>query len=237
MTQSEKIPVRKKKKRRRRLSPWPAVISIFIMLCIFVGIIFYQNYKKLNGLSGRWTAKIEMTDEIVTNSIVWLSDIQNAEINREWVKSKCDPIEVEVVLNVNKTEGSKGTYDISVDMESYENCKKQAYDLVADCIKDIVLDRLTKLGYEDISADELNELITQVLGNDLDEYLQDKTGELIPSYEDIALTYEQNGEYEVDGKEIVLTHGSESERKSLLFDDKNLVIGDAPTVYRKQVEP
>ncbi|MCR4989751.1 MAG: hypothetical protein K6A38_02650 [Lachnospiraceae bacterium] len=138
-----------------------------------------------------------------------------------------EPVYVNVILRV----GNDGTFDRSVDKESYENARNTLYENCALLLKEGISAHLEELGMANegpITDEEAEELINETVSTDSVAYLQKALPDLVPTYEEYVKKYGNKGTYTVDKNMIAF--GS-SEAVKFLFDKDDLLLGEI--LYRR----
>lgn len=228
--------------KRKRRSILPVVLTICIMTVLIGVALAAFFFNRMNKVSGEWTRDIDITDEVISKSALWMSEIEGVHIDMDWVKGVADKQGYKAVINLDltmaETVRGQGTYDLVVDTNSYDECKSDTYALLAECLNRVVADRLTLVGYADnVSADEAVAITEEVLGQSLESYLQSKNMDMVPGYEVLSDKYSSNGSYVFNTETITWTNdkAGETYTESYIVDSDMLIFPESEIIYRKQV--
>lgn len=222
-------------KKRKNNQAKVVVSTIFASLLILI-LIIGGLMLRLTGVSGSWYTEQDLTEEVVSNVALWLSDVEGSDVTKEWIRDHAGDMKVTVQLDLNRTGLAQGDIDIVVDEQSYEQCQAAGYELASACLKEIIAGRLEMVGYgENISSEEVDKIIVDVLGSSMEEYLRSKGVHLLPEYEALNDRVGMSGTYSLDLKKITIaTDGGEAVYR-YVKDGDMLILPEASIVYRKQV--
>lgn len=235
---AETKPKTNKRKKKKRISFIPALICVLIMTAGIIFFFYYQKTTLLKSFDGSFTRNEDITDSVITNAAIWLSDIEGISLNEEWIASKADRIVLDITLIVTPTATGAGDYVIELDQDSYNDCFAMSYALVGNCLKEVIANRLIAAGYsEDMDEAEVTALTTEILGMTLEEYLIDKELVLIPQYEDLAAKYSETGTYTIKNDSITINSAEGERIESFLYNENAFSLPDLGLTYRKVVEP
>lgn len=162
------------------------------------------------GLSGEWTANIDMTNQAAVTAFSWLQDIEGVSVSLEDVKSFMQGLTIQVNLSFEQTTHDEGIFQCHVSTESYAACNQAAYEAFAAAFQDLLAERLCMAGYTDSMDNEaMEDLVTETFGMSTVSYLMSYGPDLLTSLEDLQAEYDGSGTYEAaDG---ILTRQFEAE--------------------------
>ena len=208
------------KKRRKRRSP-VGYILVIVILATLMSLLIYEHYHPLTKLpAGTWSREYDLTEAADRSITGWLS---SAEGGLTGISGEEDgTVSVYVTLKIN----ADGTYEQSIDADSYASAQDEAYRILESALREVIGARFSALGMTDeagISDDEIDELITQAAGMGTDEYLRKAVPDIIPSYEELGSELDRSGTCRIEEDRIVFDDGAS---KSLLYDDDTLMIDD-----------
>lgn len=189
------------KKKGSRLKRRNTILTVLVIILILslVGAILFGYFTNRDVLKGKYIEKVDITNEVISNAAVWLSSLQDSEINTEKIDEYMDDIMVDIILDMNSSGMKNGTYSLKVDQSSYDKACDLAYECLANELKDFIAASLDKVSYDlEEENTSIDELINEALGMDIKQYLLECKVYLLPSYEDICSRYEASGNYSVD---------------------------------------
>lgn len=218
-------------RRKRRLKT--LILFIFVILIsIAVCISFY--YKKINSIEGQYTEEYDLTDIVVSNTNIWLSDIDGYDKDISWVKSHCSDFIVKINVEIVKTEFGKGTYNITVDEPSYINCQIASRDLMANCLKDIIKDKLRLNDFdEQISDADLDSLIIDALGLNLYDFITLNELTIMKDYDTFSSEINRSGVYEINYNLIKGFSDNGDLEENYYLDDNVLMLPYSQMILRR----
>ena len=227
---------REEARARRRKKRIIASIIRFILLVI-IGLVALTVYyvSRINSISGTWERDYDVTDEVATNTVVWLSDIEGEDIDVDWVKSRIGELDVKVILQMNKTGFRKGEYSISVDEASYAECENKTKEILASCMEEIIASKLQEAGYGDtVTTAQSQEAILNVLGCSMQEYLSQNEVSVMYPIENINSEVSESGQYEVDIKTITWMHDGQELSEKYVKNAEVMILPEGEEIYSKR---
>lgn len=226
--------------RRRRRSGMRVLATtlmavIMLMLIGIIGSVVYYVLH-LNSAKGSWVRYYDCTDEVAMNIALWMSDIEGTNTDAQWVKSHTEKLELPIVFEL-QTEGlTGGKYSVYVDEASYRDCEGRVKSLAANCLTDIITDKLIENGYKDnMTTDETSVLINEILGCSMEDYLANNGLSFIDSYDSINGKYFREGEYKLNLHYITRTDSTDSVKERYLTDEDKLILPEQGVVYERLV--
>lgn len=193
--------------------------------------------KTLRSFSGEYRRSIDLTDRIAANIAVWLQDVEGADVDTEWVRSRTEPMYAYAELSFNRKGLKKGTFTEELSNPSYSECEDAAYRLCADCLKELIVKRLIMTGYaESISDETADKLINDALGMTLDNYIKNAGVEIMPDYNELVQEVGRNGDYRISGNTVQWERGGETVTDEFRRADSSLIIVEPEYVYKKGEE-
>lgn len=221
-----------KRKRRRRRRIKRICVTIILIVLALVILVSVLRIKTLRMFRGDYVRRIDLTDQIAANAAVWLKDVEGADIDTDWVLDKTEGIYAKAVLNFDPDGLTKGSYTETLTEDSYKECDDEAYRVTGECLRELIITRLTAIGYADsMSTEEADALITEALGMPLDQYIREAGVEIMPAYNDLAEGINRSGDYRIRRKSIEwMRDGAESVDEFSVASD-TITIPDAGLIY------
>lgn len=225
-----------RKRRRIKYLISSFIIFLFIIVVCLGAVLFFCN--RINTINGVFVESCDITDMVIANTMNWLSDIDNNEMDYEWIRSKLDSITVDIELNLNKNKFGQGDYIIEVNEESYNNAIKKTYELSTKCMYEIIKNNLIERGYnEDLSDDKIKKYSEDILGCSIEDYLYNNKISIIPDFDDFSLDYTESGSYTVKYSQITFVHNNIEETVDYIYGKNVLMFPSKNIIFRKQVQP
>ena len=172
---------------------------LFLTLSIFTALLAYLHFfaSENEDFSGEWTAYLDMTERAAVEAYSWLQDIEAVSVSFEDMETYMQGLTVEVNIIMEQTGNSEGTFRCNVSQESYDACKKAAYEAFAAAFKELLTERLHMAGYTDIvEREDIEALVNETFGMSTVSYLMTYGPALIPTLEDLQSEYDGSGTYE-----------------------------------------
>lgn len=211
------------------------VVLLLLILSVSTAILAYLHFFASGDgdLSGEWTAELDMTGQAAFTALSWLQDIEGVSVSLEDVESGMQNLNIRVDLTFEQTARSEGTFRCSVQPESYDACKQDAYEAFAVAFRDILVQRLRMAGYTGATDEEAIEaLVVEAFGMPTVSYLMSYAPELLPSLEELQAQYGGSGTYET--AEGILTRrfdtggAAYASTERYIRQDSGLVLSEAP---------
>ena len=187
----------------RRLGDWIMKKFVFALLFLIMGtftglfgcLYFFASHDK--GLTGEWTADLDMTEQAAVTALGWLQDIEAVSVSLKDMESYMQGLTVQVNLTLEETARSEGTFCCNVLPESYEACNQAAYEAFAAVFRELLTERLRMSGYTgDTDKEAIEALVTETFGMSTVSYLMSCGPALLPSLEELQAQYDGSGTYE-----------------------------------------
>ncbi|MBR5766461.1 MAG: hypothetical protein IKX95_06740 [Lachnospiraceae bacterium] len=229
-----------REQRRKRRKIIRLCTTVIMMLLTAVVLVAVLRLRALNAFKGDYYYTIDLADQAAAEAALWLSDVEGADIDTEWVRSRMpEDMSVKVILSFEREGLKKGTYSESLDKGSYEKCRDMAYAALSSCLRELIIDRLVYVGYaESVSETEADALINEALGMTMDDYLKNINVTVLPDYDTLAGPINREGDYKIKKKTITwerdgasVTERFVSEKGTLSFPDS----GDSGYVFRSDI--
>ena len=176
-------------------------ILLLLVLSLSISTVFlaYLHFFKSDGrgLSGEWTAQLDLTEQAAVTAFIWLQDIEGVSVSLEDVESGMQKLTVQVDLNLEATTGSEGAFRCGILPESYNVCEQDAYEAFASVFRELLAERLRMAGYTGgTDKEDIEALVTETFGMPTVSYLMAYGPVLLPSLEDLQAQYDGSGTYE-----------------------------------------
>jgi len=219
-------------RRRRRIRSF---ILIFLLLIIATVTVFAYYVFKINSIEGHYKEECNLTDIVISNIDIWLSDIDGYDKDYSWIKSKSNDFIVNIDVDITKTDFGKGEYTINVDEASYIKCQIASRELMANCLKDIIKEKLINNGIdENIDDSELDSLIVEVLGLNLYDFIALNDLTIMSSYEDYSKSINRSGNYSADFDTVKGFLQDSSAEEKYYIDKSVLMLSESNMILRKE---
>ncbi|MDE7353655.1 MAG: hypothetical protein K2O06_11495 [Acetatifactor sp.] len=177
--------------------------TIFILLLLTLSVstafLAYLHFfaSDDHDLSGEWTAELDMTQQASVTALAWLQDIEAVSISLEEMESYMQGLTIQVNLTMEQTHRFGGTFSCSVLPESYDACRKAAYEAFAAAFQALLTERLRMAGYTGSTEREAIEALTaETFGMSTVSYLMSCGPALLPPLEELQAGYDGSGTYE-----------------------------------------
>lgn len=208
------------------------LFSVLVLGALVAAIAFSSMQVKLR--DSEWIREISIKDEVVMNTTLWLSDIEDYEVDKGWVEAMADEMSLNELLEIKTIDNKHGTYQKIIEKESYERCAACANELIQDCLNTIIANKLEQAGYTDtVTAEMVQKLVTDILGCDIDQYFVEKHIQMIPSYEELQNRLSETGEYEISGEMIEWKTDTKEELDVYIIKNNFFILTDKSIVYSK----
>lgn len=172
---------------------------LFLTFAASTALFAYHHFFAADdsGLSGEWTAELNLTERAAVSAYSWLQEIEGVSFSLEDMKSYMPTLTVIVNLSFGQTDGTAGTFSCKVSSESYEACNQSAYAALAAAFHDLLAKRLSMAGYAGGTDEEAIEaLVTETFGMSTKAYLRSYGPKLLPSLQELQAQYDGGGSYE-----------------------------------------
>ena len=208
--------------------------TILFLLILSLGIstafLAYLHFSKSSGrgLSGEWTAELDMTEQAAVTAFIWLQDIEAVSVSLEDVESGMQELAIQIDLNLEETAGFEGTFHCAILPESYNECERAAYEAFAEVFMGLLAERLRMAGYTGgTDKEDLETLVNETFGMSTVSYLMVCGPALLPSLEDLQAQYDGSGTYEA--AEGILTRRYDSgtiKTENYVWENTSLVLSE-----------
>ncbi|MDE7478096.1 MAG: hypothetical protein K2M91_09135 [Lachnospiraceae bacterium] len=171
---------------------------LFLLLITFTALLTYLHFFASGDkdLSGKWTAKLDMTERAAVTALSWLRDIEAVSVSLEDMESYMQNLTIEVNLTFEQTTPSEGTFHCTVLPESYDTCNQAAYEAFAAAFQELLAERLRMADYAGSTDKEAVEaLVMETFGMSTVSYLMSCGPSLLPSLEELQAQYDGSGTY------------------------------------------
>ena len=226
---------REEKLRRRKIRKIKRIITTIV--CVILAVIITLSIIRIRTLTafrGDYVRTMDLTDRVVGGTALWLGDVEGADITEDWVREKAENLSVNINLSFDPSGPLKGTFSEDVDAASYSSCREAASALVCDCLRELVVKRLTAVGYtKDVSDQAIDTLISDSLGMPLKDYLEGIGLNTAPDYDALEESIGRSGDYRIRGRKICWERGGKESREAYQAARGVLVINDRKEVYER----
>lgn len=231
--------INKRKRRRRALMlRFFAVLAVLIATAgLIIGIILLI---KGHSFSGTFTRKADVSDKICGDIALFLSDIDNPDIDSEWVKNRVEPYIVTEVIALSPEGSAKDSYSRFIDPDSYALLNDKVNSDLDKLLNEIIKDKLIEKGYkEDMSDEETASLVNTVLGMSTSDYLVSNGISLLPPLDELSLSIigskeVQNGTYKIHGNSMDIEINGNKQTESIIKKKGTLVFTAGGKVYNEE---
>ena len=223
----------KAQRRRRRLIRRIIVTAICVVFALVI-LVAVLRIKTLRAFRGDYVRSIDVTDVVVAEAAIWLSDVEGADIDTDWIRDKTDRLYVQADLSFTSKGLSSGSFTEEIDNPSYAECEAAAYGLVAECLRELIIRRLTAVGYaESVTEAEADSLIKEALGMTLDNYIKNAGISFMPEYNELSDQINRSGDYRIRKKTIKWERGGEEVTDAFSVAGDRLVITEPELIYTR----
>ncbi len=178
-----------------------AVLTFLLLgLGLSTALLAYLHFyaEDESDLSGAWMTRLDLTERAAVTALDWLQDIEGVSVSLEDMEPHMRELTVQVSLEMEQPDRSAGTFQCTIDPESYETCYQAAYEAFAECFRELLGERLRMAGYEGSTEQEaVEELVTRTFGMSTVSYLMSCGPVLLPSIEELQAQYDGSGNYEI----------------------------------------
>lgn len=186
------------RRRGRRRSGLPIIIilAVLLLLVITFGVVFLK-FNNSRMLVGTWSRTYDVSPEISDYIDAYLKD---AALGPEVNSVDYLPMApIKVVLSIN----ADGTFETHVDEDSYNECLKIGREALKESIKELMTKRL-EISYVETDKD-VDTLINEAVGMDLDSYLDSYGPEVLSPIENFRAQHNYKGYYKSDRDYLYVT--------------------------------
>ena len=224
---------RRKKRKRKRIIITTAIALLAVALTLVI-VMSVLRLRTLQAFKGDYTRTVDVTDRVVSNIAVWLKDVEGADVTAEWIKSRTEPFILTTTISFDPQGLKKGSYTEELNDPSYTDCSERAYALTAECLKELIIKRLTLIGYaESLSDEDADALITEALGMTLDSYIKSAGIKIMPGRDELANEITRSGDYRIDKMTIGWTRAGEDISDTFKTADDTLIIVEPGYIYER----
>lgn len=225
-----------RKRRRRRKIIMRRILFVFVML-ILLGALIAGAVFLLKGRSnsGTFERNVDITDKVTSDMAMWLSDINEPEIDADWVRGRVGNYSVKEILVL-----SDGNYLRSIDQDSYNNLVAAVYSDLARLLTEVIKDRLTASGYkENLTNEETAQISAEILGMSIQDYLASSNLPVIQNLQDMTLTLFGTdvgtaGTYKMRGGKITESDGINTINETLIKKRGTLIFTESGRIYNEK---
>lgn len=173
---------------------------LLLTVSVFAVLLLYMHFFAPGdeNLSGEWTADVDMAEQATAMAFSWLQDIEGVSISMADMELYMQDLTIQVNLTMQQTADSGGIFECEVSPESYDACRRAAYEGLAAAFQDILAQRLQMAGYAGgTDTESIEALVNETFGMPMVSYLLSYGPKLLPSLEDLQAEYDGSGSYEV----------------------------------------
>lgn len=176
----------KEKRRKKHKAFRNALLVVCNLLFLVIGALICFIYMKWNDSSKDQnivattrTYAISVTEECTAKAAVWLNGVDETYWDYDSVAACFADLGVEAEGSLMQ---DTNLWQWNITEEKYINCEKQAYDRLAVLFRNIMI---TQGHLENLSEEQVDVQLQELLGKPLAEYLQDCDIDLMPSKEEL----------------------------------------------------
>ncbi|MCR5421779.1 MAG: hypothetical protein K6E98_12340 [Lachnospiraceae bacterium] len=219
--------------RLRRILRISALLMVLLVIIAFVA--GFMRIRTLMAFRGEYVRDVDITDRVIAKVAIWLKDVEGANVDDEWIRSKTDSFIVKVDLDFDNKGLKKGTFTESVNNSSYAECEEKAYKLTADCLRELIIKRLILVGYaKELTDEDADVLIKEALGMTLYNYIKNSRVEIFPDYNEFAEEVTRTGDYRIRGTQIEWERNDKKVKEEFRVSKDTIIIVEAEDIYKKQ---
>ena len=182
----------------RKFCNYMVLAVLFPALLAATGLLAYLHFFAPGdrNLSGKWTAALDMTEQVSFAALGWLQDIEGIPLSKQDAEASIQDLTIEVTMALEETARSEGTFQCYVSTESYEACRQAAYEAFAVMFREAVSERMHMAGYDGGTDQEAVEaLVEETFGMSAVSYLMYSVPNLLPTLEELQAQYDGSGTY------------------------------------------
>lgn len=161
-------------------------ILLILILITFNAVIFLLGYVAHDMLKTKeeeviWEnayVQIYPTDHLISKAAVWLSSIQDYELDYQNLERDFGNLSVELT----KMYDEQGDFSWSVNEESYLLCEKKAYEKLGEIFVEVLMQDKK---FQEKSREEVESSLTELLEMSITDYLKNCEIDLMPTKEDL----------------------------------------------------
>lgn len=218
-----------RKKKKKHISPVLVTIVIIQILLIFMlaGYLLYDNFlsDKLM-IKGEWEREIDISDEIMTNTIRWMADVEGEDFSTDEIMNYLGKMNLEARLTLNSTSTDSGEAKETISKETYDVIEENVYRGLADLLSEIIVKKLSSVGHdcegENVSVDDI---VKDALGSSAYDYLKSMDIDIIPSFDELSEEYSWEGTYKInDDNSITFNFEGGDLKREFLLDEDTLIL-------------
>lgn len=169
---------------QKRSSFTPILLGIVLILSAVVGLFVFNEYRALKEPKFEY---VSLSEEAAARAYVWLSKIEDNEVDFDEVKGCMGDFNLELVMMPTE---EKGIYHRNLADGSYEYAASQAKIGMEKAYKMVVRNRLLAAGFEgECTDEEIENLMQKTFGVSVEEYLDSREIELLPTEEELIEKY------------------------------------------------
>ncbi len=183
----------------RKFCNYMVLAVLFPALLAATGLLAYLHFFAPGdrNLSGKWTAALDMTEQVSFAALGWLQDIEGIPLSKQDAEASIQDLTIEVTMALEETARSEGTFQCYVSTESYEACRQAAYEAFAVMFREAVSERMHMAGYDGGTDQEAVEaLVEETFGMSAVSYLMYSVPNLLPTLEELQAQYDGSGTYQ-----------------------------------------
>ncbi|MCM1027648.1 MAG: hypothetical protein NC432_14550 [Roseburia sp.] len=201
------------------------LILLLATFAVSTVLLAYLYFFRDRNLSGEWTTELDFTKEAAASAYVWLQEIEAVSVSLEELELSMQGLTVPVSLTLEQGAGAEGTFRCSVSQESYEACRRRAYEAMAAAFRELLSERLRLAGYTGGTDPEAVEaLAREAFGMSTEDYLTTCGPALLPTLEELQAEYVGSGVCRISGG--ILTRQYETEAGSVMRREYYVRQGD-----------
>lgn len=227
------------RKKRHREAVIRRIIAIFSLVIIIGGIVttVFLMKGRTPSIYGTYERKIDITQQIVGSMAQWLSDIDDMDIDNDYVAERVNSYYITETLSLAKDETGANIYIRKIDEASYNEIVQGVNADLDKLLTEIISQKLISKGYADnVTNDEAAQITSQVLGMSAGEYLAANGVCVAPYYENISKSLigtatSQSGTYNLKKNVITISLNGEEKTETILFENGVLVFSESGRVY------
>lgn len=218
------------------------LLTLSISTAFLAYLLFFTSDDK--EISGEWTTELPMTERAAVTALSWLQEIEAVSVSLEEMESYMQGLTIQVDLVLEQTGRSAGTFYGNISPESYDACKRAAYEAFAMAFQELLAERLRMAGYTgSTDTESIEALAAETFGMSTVSYLMSCGPALLPSLEELQAGYDGSGTYEAaegiltrqfDAGEAVnvrVEHYIRKDANLILYEENGSDSDYAPVIY------
>lgn len=229
-----------KRRRRTKILRIIAVIAAIVLvigIVAFLTVVLKNRFGKIDGVYER---NVDVTSEVTVSLLEWLSDVDDAEIDSDWVKERVGNYYIKERLTLSEEKDGVASYKREIDDMSYTQLVEVVNADTENMLSEIISKKLIDKGYADnVSSEEAAALAQEVLGMSIHEYLESNMVSVAPDLvsikkEVLGTSEAQTGTYSISKNVMTISVEGADATETVIKKDGILAFSESGRVYQEK---